>query len=63
MTNLGAQSTTAIEETWMRYEISLFIGAGLLGHKLQYGFLGTASNFHLLGVFYDNVLVVTVQAP
>jgi len=47
----------------MRYEISLFIDAGLVGHKLQYGFSATASNFEPLGAFYDNVLVVTVQAP
>ncbi|NNE18172.1 MAG: hypothetical protein HKN10_06820 [Myxococcales bacterium] len=63
VTNFASQPMTAISETWMRYEISLFIDAGLVGHKLQYGFSATASNFEPSGVFYDNILVFTVQAP
>ncbi|MGB5285091.1 MAG: hypothetical protein WBN29_11315, partial [Polyangiales bacterium] len=58
-TNFETEDTTAIPETWMRYEISLAIDAGLVGQKIQFGFSATASNNEPSGVFYDNVLVVT----
>ncbi len=57
-TNFETQDTTALPTTWMRYEISLAIDAGLAGQILQFGFSSTASNFEASGVLYDNIEVV-----
>ena len=55
--NIPLDSTT-IPDTWMRYEVSLDIGASLEGQILQFGFVAKATNNEPSGVFYDNILVV-----
>ncbi len=56
-TNLVTVDTTNTPDTWMRYEISLVIDAGLVDQLLQVGFSSTATNYEGSGIVYDNVLV------
>ena len=59
-TNLVTLDTTALSETWDRYEISLPIDAGLVGQLLQVGFSTTATRFQPSANFYDNIEVGSV---
>ena len=56
-TNLVEANTTALPDDWSRFEISLPIGAGLVGQLLQVGFTTTATLFQPSANFYDNVEV------
>jgi M6 family metalloprotease-like protein len=47
---------SAVGATWDSNSLSLYIGAGLQGHLLQFGFLSNASGFEGSGVYYDNVI-------
>jgi hypothetical protein len=58
-TNFVQLDTTALPETWNRYEISLPIDPGLVGQLLQIGFASTATLYQPSGNFYDNLEVRT----
>ena len=55
-TNRLEVDTTALPDTWGRYQVSLEIDASLPGQILQFGFSTTAASFEGSGNFYDNVL-------
>lgn len=58
-TNFIQESTTALPETWGRYEISLPIDSGLVGQLLQIGFASTATLYQPSANFYDNLEIRT----
>jgi hypothetical protein len=58
-TNFVTEDTTALPETWARYEISLLIDTGLVGQLLQIGFSNTATFYQPSGNFYDNIEVAS----
>lgn len=55
-TNFVTVDMTSIPVEWYRYEISLFIDAGLEGQLIQFGFSNTATLYLGSGIFYDNVV-------
>ncbi len=54
-TNNVREITTALPDSWGRFEIRLPIDAGLVGQLLQVGFATTATLFEPSANFYDNV--------
>jgi len=60
-TNFVKEETTAIPETWGRYTLTLAIDAGLVNQRLQVGFYTNATLFQPSAVFYDNLLVSSLE--
>lgn len=54
-TNFITENTTALSESWTRYEISLPIDASLASQLLQIGFSSTATRYQPSANFYDNL--------
>lgn len=63
LTNFIAFDTTSISTLWGTYNLSIVIDASLIGQKLQFGFLNTASGYESSGIVYDNVNFGVVPIP